>query len=100
MEEPIDVYADQFQISIGPFGCSLDFAISPPTPPAPGKLPEVKRVATIRMSLEHLKAMTFLLRRQIMRAERETGVKIELPIQVINGMGISPDDWSDLWKQS
>ena len=45
---------DQFQLNIGPLGCTLNFQVSGPNPVAPGSPPPVERVATIRLSLQHL----------------------------------------------
>jgi hypothetical protein len=98
MAEPVDIYSDSFQVNTGPYGCTLNFLLSPSTPPAPGKTPQSENLATIRMSLEHLKLMTFVLRRQIMHHERQTGVNIQVPIKVLDSLGISTDDWDSLWK--
>ncbi len=100
MEDAIDIYTDQFQLNTGPYGCTINFLLSDPTPPAPGAPPRANRVATVRTSLEHLKTMTFILRRQILLQERQTGVKIEVPIQVLNALNISPEDWQGFWKES
>ena len=99
MTDPIDVYVDQFQVSTGPYGSTLNFLISEPTPPAPGSSPKNERLATIRMSLEHLKAMIFVLRNQVKLHERQTGTTIQLPIQVLNSLGISPEDWDSFWRK-
>ena len=98
MNEPIDVYSDQFQFNLNPVGCVLNFMISDPVPPAPGSPPKAQRVASIRMSVENLKVLVFLLQRQIRLVENQTGVKAELPIQVLNSMQISPEDWNGFWK--
>ena len=98
MTEPIDLYSDSFQLNTGPYGATLNFMLSPSSPPAPGKTPQSETLATIRMSLEHLKLMTFVLRRQIMHHEQQSGVNIQLPTQLLNSMRISPDDWDSLWK--
>jgi hypothetical protein len=98
MAEPVDIYSDSFQLNTGPYGCTLNFLLSPSTPPAPGRTPQPETLATIRMSLEHLKLMTFVLRRQIMHHERQTGVNIQVPTKVLDSVGISTDDWDSLWK--
>jgi hypothetical protein len=98
MPEPIDLYSDSFQLNTGPYGATLNFMLSPSSPPAPGKTPQPETLATIRMSLEHLKLMTFVLRRQIMHHEQQSGVNIQVPTQLLNSMRISPDDWDSLWK--
>ena len=99
MAEPVDVYADQFQVNTGPFGCSLNFLLSGPTPPAPGAAPQVQRLATVRTSLEHLKVMTFILHRQVLQHEAQTGTDIQIPPQVLNALQIGLEDWNAFWRR-
>lgn len=98
MDEPIDAYCDQFQVNTGAYGCAINFNLTSPVPPVPGAAPEFERVATIRMSMEHLKTMTFILRRQILQQESETGVSYDLPQQVLNALRISHEDWDSFWR--
>ncbi len=98
MAEAVDVYTDQFQINVAPYGCSLNFSLSQSTPSAPGSVPQADRVATIRMSLEHLKVMTFILHRQILNYERHVHVSIQLPVDVLRGMQIREEDWQTFWQ--
>jgi hypothetical protein len=98
MTEPIDVYADQFGLNVGAYGTALNFFVSSATPPAPGSIPQAERLATIRMSLEHLKVMAFVIRRQILQYEGQTGVNIEIPLEVLNSLRISREDWDALWR--
>jgi hypothetical protein len=100
MDEPLDVYTDQFQINLGPFGCVLNFMVSEPVPQAPGTAPQNKRLATMRMSMEHLKAMTFILHRQIAATEARMRTNAQLPMEVLNSMQISREDWDAFWKES
>lgn len=99
MSETIDGYSDQFQITTGPFGASLTFSVSPPTPPAPGSAPQTETVATIRMSLEHVKVMAFMLRRQLIEHQGKTGVQVQLPREVLNSLQIGPEDWDAFWSE-
>ncbi len=98
MQEPIDVYADQFGLNVGAYGSSLNFFVSSATPPVPGTAPHTERLATIRMSLEHLKVMAFVMRRQILQYEQQTGVNIQIPMEVLNGLRISREDWDAIWR--
>ena len=100
MTEAIDVYTDQFQVNTGPYGVVLNFLRSQPTPPAPGSSPQADQQATIRMSLEHLKLMTFVLRNQVLSHEEQTGTTVQLPMQVLNGLKISKEDWDAFWKRA
>ena len=72
MSEPVDVYTDQFQVTTAMYGCVLNFMRTSPTPPAPGTAPPIERLATVRMSLEHLKVMVFILHRQMTHHEGQT----------------------------
>lgn len=97
--DPIDVYADQFQVNIGAWGVTLNFSKTAPEPPAPGQPLSTERVATIRTSMAHLKAMVFVLKRQIDTIEKTTGVRTDVPSQVLSSMSIGREDWDDFWKE-
>lgn len=98
MAEPLDVYCDQFQVNTNPYGSALNFFASPPAPPAPGVAPQSERLVTVRMSLEHLKLMTFMLHRQIKQHEGGLGITIPVPVQVLNALQIGPEDWTAFWR--
>ncbi len=100
MSDPLDVYSNQFQIHVSPYDGTLNFFVSSPTPPAPGSTPQIERVATIRMSLEHLKVLAFLLHRQVTQFEGQAGVQIPIPTEVLNGMRIGLEDWQSFWRQA
>lgn len=97
MPDHIDVYSDQVGINIGPFGCSLNFQLSPATPPAGGGPAPGQPVATIRMSLEHLKIMTFILRRQLLEFEGQHGLQVHVSPDVLNQLRIGREDWEGQW---
>jgi len=96
-DEQFDEFADQFTITITPFGANLSFAVRE-AHPSPGKPPQAKTLGTIRMSVEHIKTMVMLLRRQIREVETKTGVKAEVPSEILNQLQISKDDWDEFWK--
>ena len=98
MPESIDVYADQIGVNMGPFGCALNFAVSTPLPTPGGVAAPGQPVATIRMSLEHLKLMVFLLRRQLKEYERAAGVQIPIPAEVLNQLRVGREDWNECWE--
>ncbi|MBI4246341.1 MAG: hypothetical protein HY614_04045 [Candidatus Rokubacteria bacterium] len=97
MPDAIDVYADQLGLNIGPFGCALNFSVSAPLPPPGGGAVPGQPVATVRMSLEHLKTMAFLLRRQLVQYERGAGIQIPVPQDVLNQLRIGREDWNECW---
>jgi hypothetical protein len=97
MAAQLDVYSDQFTVSVGPYGASLSFALSPAhSDPASPQLPQ--RMATIRTSVEHLKIMAIVINRHVKKMESEMGVSFPVPIQLLAQMGISKQDWDDFWK--
>ena len=96
--EAFDVYTDQFTITITPFGANLSFSVAEPHP-SPGRAPQTKNLGTVRMSVEHLKTMVMIIRRQIIMVENQTGVKAEVPRNMLNQFQISPDDWDTFWQQ-
>lgn len=96
--DAIDVYADQFLVHIGPWGVTLNFQKTSPEPPPQGAMPQVERVATVRTSMAHLKAMVIVLKKQINNVERETGIQTDVPTQVLSAMGIGREDWDKFWE--
>ena len=93
----VDVYSDQMGMTLGPFGCAINFSQSLAVPPSSGVIGAGHPVATVRMSLEHLKVMIFLLRRQVSQYERERGIKVPIPLEVLNQLHIGPEDWREVW---
>ena len=96
MTDPIDVFSDQFTITVGPYGANVSFGVTVPHPdPTAPKPPE--RVATIRMSVEHLKMMAMIITRHIKKMEGELGVSYPVPRQILGQLGIAPEDWDHFW---
>jgi hypothetical protein len=98
MAEVPDAYADQFQLHIGPLGCTLNFQVSGANLVAPGTPPPIERVATIRLSLQHLKAMAFILHKQIVGYEAQAQLSTNLPIDVFRALQIRQEDWEAFWR--
>lgn len=94
---PLDVYADQFSARVDPFGCTLNYfrskAVTPPAQDVP-----IEHVATVRMSLEHLKIMSFLLYRQIRSCESSSGACIPVSPKVLNTLQVGLEDWDQFWN--
>ena len=99
MGEPIDVYSDQFMVTTTAFGANLSFYVNTPHPEQT-KPVAPERLATIRMSVEHLKLMTMIIVKQVKKMESATGLKIAVDKRVLNGLGIAPDDWEEFWKST
>ena len=94
--EPFDQYADQFTVSLSPFGANISFGLRE-AHPTPGRAQQSVPLGTMRMSIEHLKTMTFMLRKQVMNFETETGLHVGVPSNVLNQLGIAPEDWNGFW---
>jgi len=91
-DEVPDVYSDQFRINTTPYGATLAFAKSQPDAPA-GQAPRSKDQVVVRMSLEHLKVMVMVLKKNLRGYEQRTGITVELPFDMLNSMGLSKEDW-------
>jgi len=98
MAEPLDFYADGFQIMTTAYGITLNLVRSGSSPPRPGTMQQSESLATVRMSLEHLKLMIFVLHRQLHQHETEYSVAVQLPASVLNSMQIGPEDWEKFWR--
>lgn len=99
MSELFDEYVDQFTLGGGPYGVVLNLKKSSPKPVAPGSIPQSEDIGTIRMSLEHFKMMTFIMKRQVDEIESQLGIDIPLPVQLMNALRIAPEDWQKFWKR-
>ena len=95
--EPFDLYADQFTITITPFGANLTFALREPHPP-PGRAPQSQDLGTMRMSVEHIKTMVMIIRKQILKVEEDMHVKAEVPPNILQQLDIPMEDWEAFWK--
>ena len=97
LAKPFDVYVDQFTCLLGPYGAALNFNRTAPTPAAPGTPPRTDAVGTVRMSMEHLKGMVFIIKRLVDEVEGNEGVAYPLSMATMNQMQIAPEDWETFW---
>jgi len=97
MSEPFDVYADAFLVTITPFGANLSFERrdAHPSPNAP---PSMTRLGTVRMSVEHLKVITMMVRNQIRLAESQSGIRFDVDTGVLSQLRIAREDWDLFWS--
>jgi hypothetical protein len=89
-----EYYSDMFEVVGGAFGATLNFMVSPPVPRAETRETAVR----IRMSWEHIKAMTFILQRHIKQVEQDQGISYPISNKTLVGMNIPPEDWNEFWK--
>ncbi|MGD0654666.1 MAG: hypothetical protein ABSA16_10005 [Thermoguttaceae bacterium] len=89
--ELVDVYCDSAQILLGPFDLLLYLS---QRPSIPGSTMPPKMVGCVRMSLEHAKVLTIMLRKVLKQHEEIQGSPINIIPQVYQQLGLSPqEDW-------
>ena len=89
----LDVYVDQFRVTIGVYGVSITFGLAEPHPTQGGVPRTSDEKVRLRMSLQHAKVVTMLLRKQLKGYEEQFGVDVQLPPEVYTGLGIAEEDW-------
>ena len=99
MVEPFDEYVDGFTLGAGPYGAALNFQRTTPKPIAPGSQPKVEDIGSVRLSLEHLKVMSFTMKRQVDEIEKQLGIEIPISFQLLNGLKIPLEDWQAFWQK-
>ena len=97
MAEQFDSYADAFLVTLTPFGANLSFEVRE-AHPSPNAAPTMTRLGTIRMSVEHLKVMAMMIRRQIKRNEGESGVRFDVDTRILSQLQIAREDWDSFWS--
>ncbi len=97
MPDTFDIYSDNFTITLNPWGANLTFSLGE-AHPAPATVSQPTRLGTIRMSNEHIRAMAFILTRQLLLHEENSGVRYELPTAVLSQLGIALEDWNSFWR--
>lgn len=87
-EQLPDYYGEVFNIMTTPWGASITFGVGPHKPKEEGH-----DVCVVRLSHETAKSLAMLLRKQLKVYERETHTSIALPLDVMNQLGMSQEDW-------
>ena len=59
-----EFYIDQFRVNVTPFGGAMTLELSEPHP-NPGQVALAKDLVRVRMSLEHMKLMILIMKRQV-----------------------------------
>jgi hypothetical protein len=86
-----EFYVDQFKINVGPYGMVITFGLAEPHL-APGQV-SIHDTVRLRMSLEHMKVTAIIFKKQLKTYEETMGVKVAVPRQVLNQLGLSEEDW-------
>jgi len=91
-------YSDQFGLMVGPFGAALNFGMTKVVQvDAPA---QADPVVAIRTSLEHLKAIAFVIHHQITRYQAEFRVRVEVPDKMLEALGTTRDEWERFWDEN
>jgi hypothetical protein len=86
--ELLEYYGDVFWTHLNPWSASITFGLRKITPEETDR-PQLR----VRMSLQQAKALAVILLNSIRRYETDAGVEVELPNDVLKGIGIAPEDW-------
>ena len=86
-----EFYVDQFRMNASPYGTAITFGLSSPHP-TPGQQ-QVEDKVLVRMSLEHMKVLAIILKRNLKAYEEQTQAPINIPRVVLNQLGLSHEDW-------
>jgi hypothetical protein len=87
-----DIFTDQFQVHLHPYAATCIFLRSVPS------TKQAIPMMTVRMSIEHSKALTFILHRQILSMEHSQHVSYPVPLDCLHGMQIAEEDWLAFWR--
>jgi hypothetical protein len=91
MPEIPEFYVDQFRMNLNPYGAAITFGLASPNPTT-GQA-QVNDTFLVRMSLEHMKVMAMILKKNLKAYEEQLQAPINLPRQILNQMGLSNEDW-------
>jgi hypothetical protein len=86
--EPQEYYGDVFWTHLNPWSAAITFGLRKILPDEIDQ-PNIR----VRMSLQQAKALAVILLNSIRRYETDAGVEVELPNDVLKGIGIAPEDW-------
>ena len=78
-------YADVFDLTLSPYGASFRFGISGPVDQRTGAQ-QIELNSRVLMSLEHLKALAFVVHREVLRHEKAMGLVIPLADQIVTNL--------------
>lgn len=86
-----EFYVDQFHMNVSPYGTAITFGLAS-AHPTTGQAP-VQDTVRLRMSLEHMKIMTIIFKRNLKAYEEQMQSQINIPRAVLNQLGLSQEDW-------
>jgi hypothetical protein len=97
-EQTPDVFCDGYLVRLDHSEAIINFLLSPPDPPVPGRPTPSRRVATVRMSPAMFKLFIFKAWQSIRRQETLQEALHDVPSNVLLSEQIKPSDWEAFWK--
>jgi hypothetical protein len=92
MADPVqEFYVDQFKMTLTPYGATMTFGLAP-AHPNPSQMEPPRDIVCLRMSLEHAKVMTMILKRNLKGYEDQMGA-VNIPRDLLRPLGLSQEDW-------
>ena len=86
-----EFYVDQFHMNISPYGTAITFGLANPNQAAGQAL--TRDTVRLRMSLEHMKIMAIIFKRNLKAYEEQMQATVNIPRTVLNQLGLSQEDW-------
>lgn len=83
IQQPVAQYADVFDVTLSPYGASFRFGVRGAVDPKT-KQQSFELVTRINMSLQHLKAMSFVICKELLRHEKNMNTIVALPDATIS----------------
>jgi hypothetical protein len=83
-----EYYGDVYSIRSSPWGVAMTFSVAAPKDDVEGH-----DVCIVRLSHATAKTLSMMLRKQLRQYERDTKTAIAVPPDVMNQLGLAPEDW-------
>jgi hypothetical protein len=90
--EPFDEFSDSIALRGDPYGFQVTFLRRPSTGEnSPTTL------GTIRLTMEHLKVISYMCWLQVVNMQRELGVPLDVPSVLLEAGGVNAEAWDAFW---
>ena len=90
-QQPVELFSDVFWTHVSPWSAAVTFGLRKTSPD------ESDTYKTrVRMSLQQAKALSLMLLQGIRQYEKQTGARVQLPTDVLEGLHIPVADWEQL----
>lgn len=83
-----EYYGDVYSIRSSPWGVAITFSVAAPKDGVEGH-----DVCIVRLSHETAKTLSMMIHKQLKQYERDTSTTIAVPPDVMNQLGLAPEDW-------